>query len=406
MVIKADITRGPFDPGGQPDSSSRNALQLGLFAWNLTGGATASKAILSDPERLQNFWHWDNARDLVQQADRIGFEFELPFARWIGHGGPTRFNEDSLDFVSTAAALAPITEQTMLMSTAHITYGYHPMHFAKIGASIDYMSKGRWGLNVVCGWFEDEQLMFGQNELDHEKRYDIADEFVTLLKWLWSSDEPVDFEGDYYKCYGGRVSPKPARSPRPIIVNAGQSPTGIDFAARHCEWAFCNASPKGTLEQIATYGKAIRERADHHNRVVRPITFAYVIMADTDQEAKDIADWVKEEVDEEAADTFIARATGKVGNMGWAGAAGEDADASGGSSLRQELGEDAYMSMALGLGGYHIFGSPETVAEQFKAMHDDCGMDGVLLSFFDPQRGLHQTEDQLIPILRKMGLRA
>ena len=63
------------------------------------------------------------------------------------------------------------------------------------------------------------------------------------------------------------------------------------------------------------------------------------------------------------------------------------------------------MRMALGLGGYHVFGSPETVAEEFRLLHDECGMEGVLICYFDPQRGLHQTEDSLLPILRKMGLR-
>ena len=118
---------------------------------------------------------------------------------------------------------------------------------------------------------------------------------------------------------GGFVSPKPVRQPRPILVNAGQSDAGIDFATKHCEWAFCNASPLGTREQLKIYAERILDRAAHHGRRVRPVTFAYVIMADTDEQALEIADWVKEEVDEEAADTFIARATGK---QGWSGAVG------------------------------------------------------------------------------------
>ena len=399
MNKKVTITRGPFDPGGQPESGSQNPLQMGIFAWNLTGGATASKAVLDAPERYQNFWHWDIAKQLVLTADRIGFEFELPFARWLGHGGPTEFNDSSLDFASTAGALLPITERCVLMSTAHITYGYHPMHFAKFGASIDYMSGGRWGLNVVCGWFEEEQEMFGIVNRDHAQRYQIADEFVTLLKHLWTSDEPIDFEGEFYRSIGGYVSPKPVRNPRPILVNAGQSEAGIDFATKHCEWAFCNASPLGTREQLKIYSERILERAAHYGRRVRPITFAYVIMADTDEQAHDIADWVKDEVDEEAADTFIARATGK---MGWSGAVGGSEE---GKTLREEMGDEKYMRMALGLGGYHVFGSPETVAEEFRLLYEDCGMEGVLISYFDPQRGLHQTEDSLLPILRKMGLR-
>ena len=59
---RVQITQGPFDPGGQPTIASPHPLLLGLFAWNLTGGATISKAVLDDPDRYQNFWHWDTAR--------------------------------------------------------------------------------------------------------------------------------------------------------------------------------------------------------------------------------------------------------------------------------------------------------------------------------------------------------
>ena len=89
---RVKITRGPFDPGGQPQVDSPHPLVLGLFAWNLTGGATISKAVQADPARYRDFWHWDTARYLVQFAERIGFEFQVPFGRWLGHGGPTRFN--------------------------------------------------------------------------------------------------------------------------------------------------------------------------------------------------------------------------------------------------------------------------------------------------------------------------
>ena len=84
---RVQITRGPFDPGGQPTVDSRHPLLLGLFGWNLTGGATISKAVFDDPDRYQNFWHWDTAQYLIQFAERIGLEFQVPFGRWLGHGG-------------------------------------------------------------------------------------------------------------------------------------------------------------------------------------------------------------------------------------------------------------------------------------------------------------------------------
>ena len=151
MAKKVEILRGPFDPGGQPETRSGNAMELGFFAWNLACGMTASKAVLADPPRLRDFWHWDTALHLNQLAERIGYEYQVPYGRWRGYGGPSGYNDDSLDFLAAAACLAPVTTRLQLFSTAHVTYKFHPLHVAKMGATIDYVSKGRWGLNVVTG---------------------------------------------------------------------------------------------------------------------------------------------------------------------------------------------------------------------------------------------------------------
>ncbi|MBV9121369.1 MAG: LLM class flavin-dependent oxidoreductase [Chloroflexi bacterium] len=179
MARRADITRGPFDPGGQPETRSGNAMELGFFAWNLSCGMTASKAVLSDPARLRDFWQWDTALHMNREAERIGYEYQVPFGRWKGHGSATNYNDYSLDFMAAAACLAPVTTSLGLFSTAHITYRYHPLHLAKFGATVDYISKGRWGLNVVTGATNTrENRMFGQEAGDHDQAYDVADEFV------------------------------------------------------------------------------------------------------------------------------------------------------------------------------------------------------------------------------------
>ncbi len=131
------VTRGPFDPGGQPRLASPHRPLLGLFAWNLSGGATISKAVPADPPRYRDFWHRETAQELIQFAERRGLEFQVPFGRWLGHGGTTRYNEDQLDVLTTAATLAPRTTWILLFSTAHVTYGFHPIHFAKFGVTVD-----------------------------------------------------------------------------------------------------------------------------------------------------------------------------------------------------------------------------------------------------------------------------
>ncbi len=398
MGRKADVLRGPFDPGGQPETRSGQPIELGFFAWNLACGMTASKAVLSDRPRLRDFWHWDTALHLNQLAERIGYEYQVPFGRWRGYGGASGYNDDSLDFLAAAACLAPVTTRLGLFSTVHVTYHFHPVHIAKLGATIDFVSKGRWGLNVVTGaGNRRENRMFGQEPVEHDRAYDMADEFVTLMKWLWTSDEPLDFEGDYYRAYDALLRPRPVRQPRPVLMNAGNSSVGLDFAARHCDLVFLTGR---TLDEYRAMVANVHERAARHGRRVRPATMVYVIMAETDARAQAIIDWVESEVDKEAIDAFMLNIASDP-STSFAQRYGARLDP---QAEWSGVGREMFMRYAMGLGAWHLYGSYDTVAEQIRALHD-TGLESILTCFFDPIRGLHQMEDEIIPRLRQMGLR-
>lgn len=396
MTITAEILRGPFDPGGQPDTRSGQPLELGFFAWNIKGGMTASKAVLANPARYQNYWEWPRARRLVELAEEVGFDYQVPFAQWVGHGGPTEYNESSLDFLSTAAALAPITSRIALFSTAHVTYRFHPVHFAKFGATIDHISGGRWGLNIVTGHIPREMALFGFRErIPHDQGYAMADEFTTLLKYLWTSDEPVDFLGEYYECYGGRVSPRPTRKPRPVLMNAGNSPVGLDFACRQADWAFLTAPDlDGYKEKIAT----VHRKAAEYGREVRIATMVWVVLEASDQRAADTLRWIEDEVDREATLDFIESmkdiSIAKDFHL-----EGENQEDPWGG-----VGREMFLRIALGITAWQVVGSPASVAEQLRELRE-IGIESILMCFFDPLGGLHQMEDHVLPILRDMGLR-
>jgi FMNH2-dependent dimethyl sulfone monooxygenase len=373
-------------------------MELGFFAWNLACGMTASKAVLSDPDRLRNFWHWDTALHMNQQAERMGYEYQVPFARWQGYGGPSGYNDDSLDFLAAAASLAPVTSRLALFSTAHVTYKFHPVHVAKMGATIDFISKGRWGLNVVTGAGNQlENGMFGQKGWEHDEAYEVADEFVTLMKWLWASDEPIDFEGRYFQSYHSIIGPKPVRRPRPILMNAGNSEVGMAFAARHCDWAFLTGR---TLEEYGQMVNKVHSLAAGYGRHIRPATMCYIIMAETDERAQDIVRWVEDEVDRDAINTFIFNISSDP-NHSFSQRYGASLDP---NDEWSGLGREMFLRYAMGLGAWKLYGSPETVAERIRGLHE-AGIESILTAFFDPVRGLHQMEDEVIPLLRKMGLR-
>jgi FMNH2-dependent dimethyl sulfone monooxygenase len=331
----------------------------------------------------------------------MGLEFHLAAARWVGHGGEIKFHESVMEAMTAVPAAAAITKNILGLATGHVTYGHHPLHYAKFGATADQISGGRWGLNIVNGWVADEQALFGQSFPDHEVRYDMADEFITLMKHAWFHDEPFTFEGDYYQSYGAYIDPKPIRKPRPFLVNAGSSPTGIDFAARHCDWLFC----LGDLETVSYAADSLKEKADIYEREVESFTFAWLLQADTNAEAQRAYREVVDGIDHEAVETFLLRGmqgsqSGQRGPVEPASTQLPDA-----KDVRGLLGEERYNSTAIGLGGRQMVGNAEAIAEQLREFHLEGGQRGIMLSFLDYEEGLQRLQKDVLPILQKMGLR-
>jgi FMNH2-dependent dimethyl sulfone monooxygenase len=392
---QAEILKGPFDPGGQPDTHIGQPMELGFFAWNIKGGMTASKAVLSNPERYQDFWHWENASRMIQLAETIGFDYQVPFARWVGQGGATDYNDSNLDFLTSAAATAPLTSKLQLFSTAHVTYKFHPLHFAKFGATIDFISKGRWGLNIVTGYSAKEQAAFGIDPLiSHDEAYEMADEFTTLMKHYWSENEPIEFEGKYYQSYGGIVSPKPIRSPRPVIMNAGNSEIGIDFACRQADWLFVTAP---TLLDYKEKIENAHRKAASYGRTIRTATMVYVVQESTDEKAFSTKSWLEDEVDHEATLNFVTSLK-RTAYDDLFFEKNDTNDPYGG------IGKEMFLRVALGIGAWQITGGYQAVAEQIRELHD-VGIESILMCFFDPLGGLHAMEDHILPIMKKMNLR-
>lgn len=392
-----ETTRGPFDPGGQPDLETGQPLQLGFFGWNVRAGMMASKAVLTDEARLADYWVWERSSKLIKLAEEIGFDYQVPFGRWIGGGGATNFNGAALDFLASAAATAPITEKMGVISTAHITYGFHPLHIAKFGATIDHISNGRWGLNIVSGYQAQERAAFGRlDPLDHDEAYDMAEEFVVLMKHLWHEKERFNFEGEYYQSYGAIVAPGPSRSPRPVLMNAGGSPKGIDFAVRNVDVVFTLApSLEGYRDKVAQ----IRDLSTKYNRKVKIATMSWALIEATDELAAERLAWYQDEVDLEAVYGYYQALAG-IDTFGAGDSSAKGDDYEGYPGLPREFVE----TFALGMTSPRLCGSPETVAEKIRALHE-VGIESLFINFSDPQKGLHQMQDDVLPILRKMGIR-
>src|SRR5436309_14242848 len=144
---------------------STNRLKLGLF------GATCSsgRAVTTVPERWSG--SWPDCVRLAQMADRAGIEFMLPIGRWKGYGGDTDYQGATWETLAWACGLLAKSERLTVFGTVHAPL-IPPLIAAKEFVTADHISEGRFGLNLVCDWNEDEFEMFGATLRDHEARYE------------------------------------------------------------------------------------------------------------------------------------------------------------------------------------------------------------------------------------------
>jgi FMNH2-dependent dimethyl sulfone monooxygenase len=210
--------------------AGRNRLMLGLFGANCSGG----RSLTTVPERWPA--DWDETVTMAQMADAAGIDFLLPIGRWKGYGGATDWQGTSFETITWATGLLAATERITVFGTVHVPL-FHPISAAKMMVTADHVGHGRFGLNIVAGWNEDEFAMFGVEQKDHSGRYEQADEWIASVKRVWSEDD-FDFDGRYYHFAGVRVKPKPYGGTRPVIMNAGASGDGQSFAIRNCDAYF------------------------------------------------------------------------------------------------------------------------------------------------------------------------
>jgi len=189
-----------------------NKLKLGIFSANCSSGMAVTKV----SERWDN--SWANNIDLVRQCDDAGLEFMLPIARWIGYGGDTDFHGNVLETVTWAAGLAAHSKRIQVFATVHTAFN-HPIVTAKQLATLDQLSNGRLGLNVVAGWNKPEYDAFGVDlPSNHSDRYAMAQEWFDYVQKLWREDKPFDWQGDFYQGKGVYSCPTQRRTTCPCLT--------------------------------------------------------------------------------------------------------------------------------------------------------------------------------------------
>src|SRR5207302_1800104 len=256
-----------------------NALKIGLFGPNCSSG----RAVTMVPERWSGSWP-DNLA-LARMADEAGIDFLLPIGRWKGYGGDTDYQGETLETVTWASGLLASTRRVTVFGTVHAPL-FNPIIAAKEMVTADHIGEGRFGLNIVVGWNEGEFQMFGVKQRDHESRYEYAQEWIDVIKMIWSDKENFDFKGRYLEMKGVKGKPKPYGGTSPVIMNAGASPVGQAFAIRNCDAFFLQAS-RTSLDETAERVANAKRQANEQGRELGVYTVGVVTCRPTKKQAQE-----------------------------------------------------------------------------------------------------------------------
>ena len=351
-----------------------NRLKLGIFGANCSNGCTMTHAPTSfEPTYEHNV-------DIARLADRLGFEMLVPVGRWKHFGGSTMFNAHNLEVFTWATAMACNTEQIMVCATSH-TPTVHPLFAAKQAASIDNISGGRFGLNIVCGWFRPEIEMFGAEQLPHAERYAMAGDWLACVKRAWT-EQDFDHDGPYFQIKQGYLSPKPVQQPHPVLLNAGNSEEGREFSAREVDFNFITMA---SIEQAGDLVRDIHARAAAYQRRCGVMSYAFVCCRDTEAEARAHYQRIVDEGDWEAANNVMALLGIESGSF---------------DEQVRHFGE----RFIAGWGGYPLIGTPEQVVEQMQAL-SAVGVEGLILAWLDYREELEYFGERVLPLMEQAGLR-
>lgn len=359
----------PHTPFGLP--SDHGGKDIGVFLPMANGGWIMS----ANAPPLDGSYAYN--RKVAKLADEAGLDFVMSMAKWRGYGGETAHWDTSLDAQILIAALAEATSRVKVWTTVH-TFLQNPAVTAKMMATLDQVSGGRAGLNVVTGSYKKEfdQMNAWPEGMGHDDRYDLASEWIQAIKRLWS-EPSVTMDGKYVKLDDCQSNPKPVSTPRPFLVCAGMSGKGMQFTLEEMDAIFLAGADN---DDLARTSRAAKAKAREFGRGIRTYTMMTLVLGETDEAAQAKAAHYREGLDEGALHGMM-RAYG---------------------FLDSEIGkENAFVASARSsFMTPRLIGSAETVTRQAIELMDQAELDGLMLIFPDYIEGISIVADSILPKIR------
>lgn len=344
-------------------------VELGIFLPIGNGGWIMS-ATAPHPEAT-----WDYNQRAALLAEQHGLDFIMSMAKWRGFGGTTDHWGRTLESVTMMCGLAAITTRVQVWATVH-TICFHPGVTAKMFVTLDQISRGRAGMNIVIGGFTEEfsQMGLWPEHLSHDDRYRYTTEWLEVIQQLWTEDH-ANHDGEFFHLEDCNSRPHPQVPPR--LICAGMSNVGLEFTTTYCDGAFIGGH---NFESLAALSRKVHGLAEDKARQIRTYTMITVVMDETDELAwRRVSDY-QAGADWEAIDALAMRYR-RYGRP--------DVD-----RVAQRFEQNA------GFQTERVVGSPETVAASLEELVERSGIDGVMLIFPDYHADLDAFGEAVMPRLR------
>ncbi|MDM0014676.1 LLM class flavin-dependent oxidoreductase [Variovorax sp. J22P168] len=327
----------------------------------------------------------DYVRAFAQAHEQAGFDRVL-----VPH------HSTGPDATLTVAYAASVTERIHFM-LAHRPGFVAPTLAARQFASLDQFSGGRLAVHYISGGSDDEQKRDG-DWLDHDQRYARTDEYLDVLRKVWTADKPFDHEGAHYRFKDAFSEVKPVQSqggkPHVPVYFGGASEAAIPVAGRHADvYALWGES----LDQVRELTARVRAEAARHGRSVRFSVSFRPVLADTEDKAWERADAILAETRR----LRVVQGFGRGGPQQSEGARRLLAAADKGTRLDKRL----WTAVAQEIGGRSnstaLVGTPDQVADALLDYHE-LGVTTFLIRGFDPLEDATDYGRALIPRTREL----
>ncbi|MGW4633202.1 LLM class flavin-dependent oxidoreductase [Nocardia sp. NPDC004415] len=413
---------------------SRRTFHLNAFLMGVGHHEAAWRHPRTEEHRVLDVRHFQEVARIAERGklDSVFFADTLAVGPRVERNALTVFEP-----VTLLAAIAAVTERIGLIATASTSYN-EPFNLARKFASLDHISGGRAGWNIVTSGTVDEAYNFGLDAIpEHARRYERAAEFVDVALALWDSWESeaivldpetgvfadptkvhtLDYAGERFRVRGPLNSPRGPQG-RPLLVQAGSSESGKEFAAQHAEAVF---TAQRTLEEGVRFSRDLKSRLAKYGRAeheLKVLPGLVPFIADTAEEARALE---QEFTDLISPDYALRQLSTMLGVDLTAHALDAplpplpaESEIEGGKSrftLVKELAETEDLTVRQLIGklgggrGHRTFaGTPEQVADELQRWFDAGAADGFNIMPPYLPGGLAEFVDRVVPILQERGL--